>query len=325
MKALSIVVCCLAAATLGATLSASTDTQKSASDQNDLDQFMARVLARRDDNWKKLQQYILEEDERLQVHGPNGLRVFGFDHQYSWFMRDGVFIRSPLKFDGVSISDSERAAAERRWVAREQRREKRAQERARTDAENDAVPPEQAQTDTPVEETSLATLSGSLEPRFVSAAYFLRFKFDPRHYALAGRETLNGRGVLKIEYYPSKLFREGRSRPDRRVREREQDIDRKMNKVSLVTLWIDPVQHQILQYTFDNVGLEFLPGRSLVRVEEMTALMKMSQPFPEVWLPGAIEMNFALSTALGSLDARYQVAYRDYRLAEVSSKIRPPQ
>ena len=30
--------------------------------QSDLDAFMERVLARRDDNWKKLQQYVLEEN-----------------------------------------------------------------------------------------------------------------------------------------------------------------------------------------------------------------------------------------------------------------------
>ena len=28
--------------------------------QSDLDAFMEKVLARRDDNWKKLQQYVLE-------------------------------------------------------------------------------------------------------------------------------------------------------------------------------------------------------------------------------------------------------------------------
>ena len=27
-----------------------------------------------------------------------------------------------------------------------------------------------------------------------------------------------------------------------------------INKASLVTLWIDPETHQILKYTFDNVG-----------------------------------------------------------------------
>src|SRR5688572_25675562 len=38
-------------------------TPQSAAPQTDLDAFMARVLARRDDNWKKQQQYVLEERE----------------------------------------------------------------------------------------------------------------------------------------------------------------------------------------------------------------------------------------------------------------------
>ena len=129
--------------------------------------------------------------------------------------------------------------------------------------------------------------------------------------------------MLKIAYYPSKLFTEGRSRPNKKVRERDDEIEEKMNKVSLVTLWIDPAAHQILQYTFDNMDMDFLPGRSIVRVDELKASMKMLEPFPGVWLPGTIEMRFLLTTALGSIDARYDVEYRDYRLAEVTTRIKP--
>lgn len=289
--------------------------------QSDLDTFMSRVLARRDENWKKLQQYILNEDERLHITGPDGSRVFGFTREYLWFIRDGLFVRSPLKFNGVTLTDDERAAYERRWLRREQARARRAAEAKGgtdlPDGENEiAVSPRGVDVD---------VVSGTLEPRFVSAAYFLRFKFDPGHYALVGRESWNGRDVLKIEYYPSKLFMEGRTRPNRRARERDEHVEEKMNKVSLVTLWIDPALHQILQYTFDNMGLDFLPGRSIVRVDEIRATMKMTQPFPDVWLPGNIEMGFGLSTALGSLTAEYDVTYDKYRLAEVTTKIRPPQ
>jgi len=93
--------------------------------------------------------------------------------------------------------------------------------------------------------------------------------------------------------------------------------------VSLVTLWIDPGEHQILQYTFDNIGMDFLPGRSLVRVDDLKASMKMSQPFPGVWLPATIDMHFGMMTAVGAVGARYDVAYHDYRLAEVTTRIRP--
>jgi len=287
---------------------------------------MERVLARRDENWKKLQQYILNEDERLQITGPDGSRLYGFRREFTWFIRDGVFVRSPLKVDGVIIGEDERARAERAFAERERARERRARER---DAKGDTSPGDRSIVISPkgVEVTNQGgdVLAQALEPRFVSAAYFLRFKFDPGHYALAGREQLNGRDVLKIDYYPSKLFTEGRSRPNRRVRERDDEVEEKMNKVSLVTLWIDPDRHQILQYTFDNLGWDFLPGRSIVRVDEISASMKMAQPFPDVWLPGTIEMGFGFTTALGAVRARYDVAYQDYRLAEVTTKIRPPQ
>ena len=44
------------------------------------------------------------------------------------------------------------------------------------------------------------------EPQFISSAYFLRFKFEEGKYALVGRETLDGRDVLRIEYYPARMF-----------------------------------------------------------------------------------------------------------------------
>jgi hypothetical protein len=297
--------------------------------QSDLDAFMARVLARRDENWKKLQQYILDEQERFRLTGPDGARIYGFDRKYTWFIRDGIFVRSPLEVDGVTISENERATAEADWIRRERRRDERAKQREMEqaaeegktgDAPEPSREPDSAQpAPSSVEEMARA----SLEPRFVSAAYFLRFKFDPGHYALAGRERLNDRDVLKIEYYPSKLFSEGRTRPNKRVRDRDDEIDEKMNKVSLVTLWIDPKEHQILQYTFDNVDLEFLPGRSLVRVDDLRASMKMTQPFPGVWLPASIDMDFGFTLALGRVAARYDVQYRDYRLAEVTTRIKP--
>jgi hypothetical protein len=293
--------------------------------QSDLDAFMERVIARRDENWKKLQQYILDERETFQLTGPDGGRLYGFEREYTWFIRQGYFVRSPLKADGVRVSEDDRAMAERRWIARERAREKR---RAQADANRpgdagSAPPPDEnaattADTPSNVEDV----LKQSLEPRFVSAAYFLRFKFDPAHYALAGRERLADRDVLRVEYYPSKLFSEGRTRPNKRIRDKDDEIEEKMNKVSLVTLWIDPTQHQIIQYTFDNMDFDFLPGRSIVRIDDLRASMRMAQPFPDVWLPSTIAMRFRMTMAIGSIAARYDVEYHDYRLAEVTTRIK---
>ncbi|HEY6359648.1 MAG TPA: hypothetical protein VIX63_01020, partial [Vicinamibacterales bacterium] len=233
----------------------------SASAQSDLDRFMERVLARRDDNWKKLQQYVLEERETLRVDGAVGSALYGFAREYSWFLRDGVFVRSPVKADGVTIGEAERRQAENDWVRRQRRRAARRPARG-------------------------------LEPGFVSSAYFLEFKFDAGQYALAGREQLDGREVLRIEHYPTKLFSEGPTRPNRRLRERDADLQEKMNKVSLVTLWVDPAEHQILQYEFRNIDMDFLPGRAFARVDGLEASMRMGQPFPGVWLPRTIAIRF---------------------------------
>jgi len=128
--------------------------------------------------------------------------------------------------------------------------------------------------------------------------------------------------VLRIEYYPSALFTEGRTRPNTRVRDRDEEIEQKLNKVSLVTLWVDPERHQILQYTFDDIDMDFMPGRSLARVDDVKATMRMGQPFPDVWLPRDIEMQFRMTLAAGPLDARYRVEYHDYRQADVTYRIR---
>ena len=53
--------------------------------QSDLDALMGRVLLKRDDNWKKLQQYILDERETMEVTALDGRRIYGFAREYQWF------------------------------------------------------------------------------------------------------------------------------------------------------------------------------------------------------------------------------------------------
>ena len=299
----------------------------------DLDQLMERVLARRDENWKKLQQYVLDERETFDLAGPGGARLYGFRRDYTWFLREGVFIRSPLRADGVTLSEDQRRKAEAEWLRREKRRsERRRADVTRTSdetstptpgAEPAAKPASEPELTAPAQPPNDATISATaVEPAFVSYAYFLRFKFEPSHYALVGRESLDGRQVLKIEYYPTALFTEGRTRPNRRARDRDADIEEKMNKVSMITLWVDRDRHQILQYTFDDIDMDFLPGRTLARVDDVRATMRMGQPFPDVWLPKDIEMRFRMTLAVGPVDARYRVEYHDYRQADVTYKIR---
>jgi hypothetical protein len=329
-RLLASLICLGAAAAAAPSLSA----------QSDLDAFMEKVLARRDDNWKKLQQYVLEEKEAFDLTGPGGFPLFGMRREYAWFIRQGVFVRSPVRANGVELSESDRRKAEDDWLNRQRRREER--EKRRAEREANGLPPEKEGTSVAITPTDIKVDRGDqggdkpaapanvedvlrqgMEPQFVSSAYFLKFKFESGHYALAGRETIGDVPALKIEYYPETgLFKDGRTKPDKRVRDREDEIESKMNKASMVTLWIDPKTHQILQYTFDDLDWDFFPGRALVRIGDVQATMQMGQAFPNIWLPKSIEMRFEMTLAVGTVDATYRVDYLNYKEAAVTYKIK---
>jgi hypothetical protein len=95
-----------------------------------------------------------------------------------------------------------------------------------------------------------------------------------------------------------------------------------MNKVSRVTLWIDPSEYQIVKYTFDNVDFGFLPGRWLVRMDEVTASMTMTRVFDTVWLPSTISMRAGLVLATGSYGFTYGRSFSDHKKAETGARIR---
>ena len=103
--------------------------------QSDLDELMSQVLSHRDENWKKLQQYVLEEREAFQLAATGGARLYGFERDYSWFVREGFFIRSPIRADGVTIAEGDRRRAEDEWLARQRRRESRRAARDGTTSE----------------------------------------------------------------------------------------------------------------------------------------------------------------------------------------------
>jgi hypothetical protein len=283
----------------------------------DLDLFMEKVLARREANRKTRDDYVLDETEAFQILGPGRTSLHRMKREYTWYVRDGMHVRSPVRFDGVAVGDAARDEYERAWIRRERKRQERRAKRDMTRTGADLGP------------GGMPT-----EPRFVSEAYFMDFKFESGNYLLAGREPFEGHDVLRIEYYPTRLFsdddaappRDGRrdTREARRDRERDDDISRKMNKTALVTLWVDPAEHQIVKYTFDNVWLDFLPGAWLVRVDEVRASMTMSQPFPGVWLPRDINIHAGLTLASGSFEASLSRTFSEYREAHVSTKIRVP-
>ena len=311
---------------------------------NDLDAFMRQVLAKRDDNWKKLQQYILDEREKIEIRGPGHLPLWGDQREYTWYVRDGYFVRSPLQFNGVTIGEDDRRKYETDFLQRVKEREKRDAERRSVSVGPAGVTvsegPDKAKDktaeaadktrETPADEALPAGLDGLIrqtrQPQFISSAYFLRFRFEEGKYALVGREQLDGRDVMRIEYYPTKLYSHDQSRRQARSHDKDDpediQIQRMLNKVALITLWVEPKSHQIVKYTFSNVGFDFLPAQWLVRVNDLSATMTMEQPFPDVWLPHGLEMTAAMTLAVGGFDLRYTLDYHDYRQPDVKAKVR---
>jgi hypothetical protein len=303
--------------------------------ENDLDAFMRQVVASRDANWKKLQQYVFDEREQFDLRGPTRIPLWGERREYTWFIRDGFFVRSPVKINGVNIGDADRRKAEAIYLTQAQDREKRAQgghvalgsNGISIQAGDNAESAEKKDAD--LAQDVGGVIRQTREPGFISSAYFLRFKFEEGKYALVGREQLDGRDVLKIEYYPTRMFggtdrrrnqdRDRKTSPEEKARDAE--FQRLMNKVALVTLWVEPKAHQIVKYTFDNVGFDFLPVQWLVHISDFTATMTVAQPFPDVWLPTTLEMNLAMIAAVGQVDMHYTLEYHDYRVPSVTSKV----
>src|ERR1700712_3873633 len=93
--------------------------------ETDLDAFMRQAVARRDDNWKKLQQYVFDEREQMEMRGPNRVPIWGEKREYTWYIRDGFFVRSPVKFNGVAIGEAERQKFEADYLKQAQARDRR--------------------------------------------------------------------------------------------------------------------------------------------------------------------------------------------------------
>jgi hypothetical protein len=335
----------LIGAVSAASVSAQPSPPKPAPALNDLDAFMAKVLEKRNENWRTLHDYILSERETFELLGPADIPLHSLRMEFHWFIKDGYLVRSPVKSNGVIISADERHRYEEKWIDHEKKREQRAKDKAEAKAKATA----DAKEDSPQRAELKISVTGDveftgfesqgLEPRFISESNFMQFKFEPGNYYFAGREKIDGREVLKVEYLPSNLFDEDghekqadkpaakektRKPRDEKAGNDDEDerINRAMNKTSAVTLWIDPQEYQIVRYTFNNVDWGFLPGRSIVRVDGAQATMTMGREFENIWLPHDVTFSGAITFASGTVRARYSREFFEYRRGEVSARIR---
>ena len=303
-------------------------------EDNELDRFMEQVLARRDENRIARRQYVFDEMERFTVTGYDGEVYSSYTREYVWYRRDGVFVRSPVRFDGVDAGEDDWQRYEAEWLEAEAERARDAASEtpcAPGDSSGSPAAADEAAVSSPSPGGAGATAdlsaAADLRPRFLSESYWLDFAFEPGNYYFAGRERLAGRDVLRIEYFPERLFQERGpddgdcNRPPISVPGAQEAF----NESTLVTLWIDPDEHQIVRFTFDGIGFDFLPLRWLVRLDELSASMTMGRPLDgAVWLPERIEASGVMTMASGSTTVAYSRAFSGYREAETGARLRPP-
>ena len=82
---------------------------KAVAPKTDLDAFMEKVLARRDVNRATLNQYVLDETETFEVLGPGRWPLHRTKRDFTWYERESMHVRSPIRFNGVTVGEEERA------------------------------------------------------------------------------------------------------------------------------------------------------------------------------------------------------------------------
>jgi len=276
---------------------------------DEIDAFMEKVLERRVTNWEDLYRYTVRDREVIDITGPGGEKIESQVGEYTWYVRDGYMIRSPDALNGAKVGDKEREKAEQRFLERVRSRdEERAEDLAEETAEDAA-------------EGGAADEEGEPVEASAEREYFLGFPFEPGNYLLAGFEQFEGQEVARIEYYPKELFEDDEGE--------EEDEDaakwtRRIQKTSRVTLWVLVEEHQIIKVAYDNIGLDFLPYRWLVQVDDVQAELIMHKPFPDedIWLPREILVKGGFTVATGSYSMSYTLEYFDYKETDVAAKVR---
>ena len=261
-------------------------------EMNDLDEFMAKVMQKRNADAENLRDYLFSERERLDIReGQKISALWSFRREHVWFVRDDYLVRSPVLIDGVKVSAGEQTEAEEEWIKSQKRRKEKNNE------------------------TSL------------DHATFFGFKFEPGRYLYAGEQEFEGRNSIVVEYYPRMNSESRNNKPDRNKRTicigicDDGSDGGLFEKTFLVTMLISPEEYQILKITFDNVGLEFLPLRSLARMNDIKASMIMDKPKGDIWLPREISAYGSASTANMDLSINYSREFHSYAKSDVKVKL----
>jgi len=250
----------------------------------DIDAFMAKVLERRHINWEQYYQYFGRERAELIVEGS----LAGVP--LTGFRKEFLwFVRDGYMVRSPVSVDGVAISAEQR--ARE-------------------------------EEKWIERVKKRERERGPDREGFMGFEFEPGNYFYAGKQMFEGKELIAVEYYPEEGFIDDDE--EDAEDEDEEELERQFNKTLIVTMLIDPAEHQIVRMTIDNLGFDFLPGGWLVKLDTFEAAMVMHKPFEDVWLPRDIKGYGKISTAAGNVSVRYTTTFYEYAKAETGATYRFP-
>jgi len=244
----------------------------------DLDELMREVLERRDANRDALARLEFSETETMRIRDQDTVApIQSYVKEFVWGMRVGVFLRLPVRVNGVDVVPAEQGAAARAW-----------------------------QMGSGDSERELST------DGFYDWDSFFNFRFEPGNYYLAGREVFEGREVLRIEYYPTHLF----------SRAGEADgLIGAFDRTTVVSMLVLPDERQIIAWTFENVGLEFLPARWLARVGTVDVSMVLDSGPDDTWLPREIRLATRANVATSILTIEMTRRFDDFVEADTGRAI----
>ena len=250
----------------------------------DIDTFMKKVLEQRDTNWEQYYNYFCKERAVISIEGS----IPGVPVQ-GLSMEFLWFVR-----DGYVVRSPLSVDGVAVSVSSRESAEKKWIERLKERESNRS----------PDRET------------------FFGLEFEPGNSFFAGNDRFEGRDVVVVEYYP-----EPGSFSDDDHEEGEDDddeIEAQIAKVLLVTMLIDPKEHQIVHMTLDNVGFDFLPAGWLFKLDTIEMSLTMHNPIEDIWLARDIEAYGRVITAGGGVSVRYSSTFYDYTKAETSATYRFP-
>lgn len=132
----------------------------------DLDTFIEKVIENRAATWQRLYDYVFKENERFSLTGTLDLPdIMRYEGEFSWYVKDGYLVRSPVSLNGAEVPAGERQAAEEKWIKRQEKRSK--------------------------------------DTRFADRDEFFGFNFKKGTWLLKGTREIDGIGKVVIaEFYP---------------------------------------------------------------------------------------------------------------------------